>query len=121
MTFNCGLSSKISSTAISIVSCKDVLVKGLQTSYETHCISSQKLNESLAQCYFGITGSRSSVRNLSLNLSLHSSLNLSLKFEFFNCQHKNVKFTLEKESNKFLSFLDILIKNERNHFSTSVF
>ena len=42
-------------------------------------------------------------------------------FEFLNCHHKNIKFTLEKESNNFLSFLDILIKNEVNHFSTSVY
>ena len=70
--FSCGLFSKISATAISVVSCKGILVKRLQTSYETKklsllltcCISSQKLNESLAQCSFGITGSRSSVRNL---------------------------------------------------------
>ena len=42
-------------------------------------------------------------------------------FEFFNYQRKNVKFNLEKESNKFLSFLDVFIKNEGNHFSTSVY
>ena len=42
-------------------------------------------------------------------------------FEFLNCRHKNIKFTIEKESNKFLSFLDILIKNEGNRFSTSVY
>ena len=42
-------------------------------------------------------------------------------FEFLNCHHKNIKFTLEKESNHFLSFLDILIKNEVNRFSTSVY
>ena len=38
-------------------------------------------------------------------------------FEFLNCQYKSIKFTLEKESNKFLSFLDVLIKNEGNRFS----
>ena len=38
--------------------------------------------------------------------------------EFLKCQHKNIK---QKESNKFLSFLDILIKNEGNCFSTSVY
>ena len=42
-------------------------------------------------------------------------------FEFFNCLHKNMKYTLEKESNKFLSFLDILIKNKGNRFPTSVY
>ena len=39
-------------------------------------------------------------------------------FEFLNCQHKNIKLTLVKESDKFLSFLDILIENQRNRFST---
>ena len=42
-------------------------------------------------------------------------------FEFLNCRHENIKLTIEKESNKFLSFLDILIKNEGNRFSTSVY
>ena len=42
-------------------------------------------------------------------------------FEFLKCRHKNIKFTIEKASNKFLSFLDILIKNEGNRFSTSVY
>ena len=41
--------------------------------------------------------------------------------ESFNCQHKKIKFTIEKESNKYLSLLDILTKNEGNRFSTSVF
>ena len=41
-------------------------------------------------------------------------------FEFINCRHKNIKFTIEKENNKIL-FLDILIKNEGNRFSTSVY
>ena len=42
-------------------------------------------------------------------------------FEFLNCSHKNIKFTIEKESNKFLSFLEILVKNEGNRFSTSFY
>ena len=42
-------------------------------------------------------------------------------FEFLNCRHKNMKFPIKKESNKFLSFLDILIKNEGNCFSTSLY
>ena len=42
-------------------------------------------------------------------------------FEFLSCQHENVKLTLEKESNKFLSFLDTFIQNEGNRFSTSVY
>ena len=42
-------------------------------------------------------------------------------FEFLNCRHKNIKFTIKKENNKFLSFLDILIENEGNRFSASVY
>ena len=42
-------------------------------------------------------------------------------FEFLNFHHKNIRFTLEKESHKFLSLLDILIKNEGNRFSASVY
>ena len=42
-------------------------------------------------------------------------------FEFLNFHHKNIKFILEKESHKFLSLLDIFIKNEGNRFSTSVY
>ena len=42
-------------------------------------------------------------------------------FEFLNCRHKNIKFTIEKGSNKFLSFLEILVKNEGNRFSTSFY
>ena len=37
-------------------------------------------------------------------------------FEFFHCYHKNIKFTIEKESNKFLSFLHILIKMKETVF-----
>ena len=42
-------------------------------------------------------------------------------FEFLHCWHKNIKFTREKESNKLLAFLDILIKYERNIFSISLY
>ena len=37
-------------------------------------------------------------------------------FEFLNFHHKNIKFILEKESHKFLSLLDIFIKNEGTVF-----
>ena len=30
-------------------------------------------------------------------------------FDFLNCRHKNIKFTIKKESNEVLSFLEILI------------
>ena len=42
-------------------------------------------------------------------------------FEFLNCRHKNVKFTIEKECNQYLSLFDILIKNEGNRCSTSFY
>ena len=42
-------------------------------------------------------------------------------FEYLNCRHKNIRFTMEEQSNKFLSFLDILIEKEVNRFSTSVY
>ena len=42
-------------------------------------------------------------------------------FEFINRHHKNIKFTIEKENNKILLFLDILVKNEGNRFSASVY
>ena len=42
-------------------------------------------------------------------------------FEFLNCQHPNIKFTFEKQVNKQISFLDVLITNDGNQFCTSVF
>ena len=42
-------------------------------------------------------------------------------FEFLNCQHKNIKLTIEENNTKFLSFLDILTKNIGNRSSTSVY
>ena len=37
-----------------------------------------------------------------------------------NSKHHSIKFTMEKETNKFLTFLDALIKNEGRTFTTSV-
>ena len=42
-------------------------------------------------------------------------------FEFLKCRHKNIKFTVKKENNKFLSFLNILIENAGNRFPTSIY
>ena len=36
-------------------------------------------------------------------------------------KHPSVKFTMEKETNKFLPFLDVLVKNEGRIFTTSVY
>ena len=37
-----------------------------------------------------------------------------------NSKHHSIKFTMEKKTNKFLPFLDALIKNEGRTFTTSV-
>ena len=42
-------------------------------------------------------------------------------FEFLNCQHENIKLTVEKENHNFFSFLDILTKSTRNRSSKSVY
>ena len=42
-------------------------------------------------------------------------------FEFLNSQHPNIKFTFEKQVNKQISFLDVLITNDGGQFCTSVF
>ena len=42
-------------------------------------------------------------------------------FEFLNRQHSNIKFTFEKQVNKQISFLDVLITNDVDQFFTSVF
>ena len=45
----------------------------------------------------------------------------NISLNFLTVSIKSIKFILEKESNKFLSFLDVLIKNKGNRFSTSVY
>ena len=42
-------------------------------------------------------------------------------FKYLNSKHPNIKFTMEKENNKFLPFLDVLVKNEGRTFTTSVY
>ena len=42
-------------------------------------------------------------------------------FEFFNTQHPNIKFTFEKQVNRQISFLDVLITNDGDQFCTLVF
>ena len=42
-------------------------------------------------------------------------------FEFLNRQHPIIKFTLEEQGNKQISFLDVLIANNGDQFCTSVF
>ena len=42
-------------------------------------------------------------------------------YEFLNKQHPNIKFTFQKQLNNQISFLDILIKNNGENFSTTIF
>ena len=42
-------------------------------------------------------------------------------FKYLNSKHPNIKFTMKKETNTFLPFLDILVKNEGRTFTTSVY
>ena len=42
-------------------------------------------------------------------------------YSFINCQHPNIKFTLEKEQNKTLPFLDILVNSNENKIDASVY
>ena len=42
-------------------------------------------------------------------------------FKYLHSKHSNIKFTMEKETNKFLPILDVLVKNEGRIFTTSVY
>ena len=42
-------------------------------------------------------------------------------YEFLNKQHPNIKFTLQKQQNNQISFLDILIKKNGENLSTTTF
>ena len=42
-------------------------------------------------------------------------------FKYLNSKHPKIKFTMEKETNKFLQFLDVLVQNEGRTFTTSVY
>ena len=42
-------------------------------------------------------------------------------YEFLNKQHPNITFTFEKQQNNQISFLDILIKNNGENFSMTIF
>ena len=42
-------------------------------------------------------------------------------FKYLKSKHPNIKFTMEKETNKFLPFLDVLVKNEGLTFTTLVY
>ena len=42
-------------------------------------------------------------------------------FKYLNSKYPNIKFTIEKETSKFLPFLNVLVINEGRTFTTSVF
>ena len=42
-------------------------------------------------------------------------------FSVFNKTHSSITFTLEKENNDELAFLDLLVKRQNNQFLTSVY
>ena len=42
-------------------------------------------------------------------------------FKYLNSKHPNIKFTMEKETNAFLQFLNVLFKNKGRIFFTSVY
>ena len=54
-------------------------------------------------------------------ISLINSESDAKFYEFLNKQHPNIKFTFEKLQNNRISFLDILIKNNGENFSTTIF
>ena len=41
--------------------------------------------------------------------------------EYINCQHPNINFTAETESENSLPFLDVLVTSEGNNFMTSLY
>ena len=41
--------------------------------------------------------------------------------KYLKSKHPNINFTMEKETNKFLPFLDVLVKNEDRTFTTSLY
>ena len=54
-------------------------------------------------------------------LLFNKSQNPKQFLDYLNKQHKNIKFTFETENNNSISFLDINIVKQPNHFETSVY
>ena len=71
-----------------------------------------------------LTGCSSYILRHIFRKLFHKSVNkivYHLEHSFINCQHPNIKFTLEKEHNKTLPFLDILVNSNENKIETSVY
>ena len=47
--------------------------------------------------------------------------NIDEIFSVFNKTHSSITFTIEKENNDELAFLDVLVKRQKNQFLTSVY
>ena len=53
---------------------------------------------------------------------LDNEIDAKLFFDFINSQHPNIKFTIEKETNKVLAFLDVCIdNNDPSRLKTSTY
>ena len=53
--------------------------------------------------------------------SFNTESNADTFYEILNKHHTNIKFTFEKQQNNQISFLDILIKNNGENFSATIF
>ena len=102
--FSCGLFWNINSTAIWIVSCKSILVKRLQTSYETKtlsllltcCIYSQKLNESIALFTQFHSFTPLSYKIGLIRCLIHKAFNISSSYIIFHNELEKIKIFLQK-------------------------
>jgi hypothetical protein len=56
-----------------------------------------------------------------LFVTLNNKNQVKVILDFFNCQHPNIKFTVELEENSKLSFLDVLVSRQLNQYHTSVY
>ena len=52
---------------------------------------------------------------------INNSENCDAILEFLNAQHKNIKFTIEKEKNKKIPFLDTVVTRKSNCFSINLY
>ena len=51
----------------------------------------------------------------------HHPSHAPLFLQYMNNQHPNIKFTMENEHNRKMSFLDVLVDRRNNKFNTSVY
>jgi len=53
--------------------------------------------------------------------TLNNNANSSDILQFINQQHKNIKFTIEREKNNKLAFLDTCVTRNNNNYTTSIY